>query len=60
MQHILPTELLNRVIAYLATKAYSEVMGLIHEMQTKAVLVPEVPAADPTTSAAPVAPPESK
>ena len=37
MKHILPTELVNRVLTYLATRPYTEVMLLIKDIQSLSV-----------------------
>ena len=37
MKHILPTDLVNRVLTYLASRPYTEVMVLINEIQANAV-----------------------
>lgn len=37
MKHILPTELVNRVLAYLATRPYTEVTLIIKDIQGQAV-----------------------
>ena len=37
MKHILPTELLNKVLVFLASKPFSEVSSLIAEIQRNAV-----------------------
>lgn len=37
MKHILPTEIINKILNYLATKAYSEVNQLINDIQRQAV-----------------------
>ena len=60
MKHILATETINKVLSYLAGKAFSEVSELIAEVKAKAVLF-EDPAATtppiaPVTPDAPVAP----
>lgn len=49
MKHILPTDLVNKLLTYLAGKAYQEVFQLINDIKTQAVLhveppVPVVPA----------------
>jgi hypothetical protein len=41
MKHILPTELVNRVLAYLATRPYNDVTVLIKDIQANAVPVSE-------------------
>ena len=37
MKHILPTELVNRVLTYLATRPYTEVTQLIKDIQSLSV-----------------------
>lgn len=41
MKHTLPTETLNKILGYLATKAFSEVNSLILEIQRVATPFPE-------------------
>lgn len=36
MKHILPTETVNKVLAYLSSKTYSEVVNLIEEIKQNA------------------------
>lgn len=38
MKHILPTDTVNKILNYLATKAFSEVNALIVEIQRVAVV----------------------
>jgi len=47
MKHIIPTDLINRVLSYLATKAYSEVATMIRDIQSQAKphVEPDAPAA---------------
>ena len=54
MKHILPTDTVNKVLNYLAGKAYAEVNVLIAEIQKVAVAYEE-PAEKPPEPAAPVA-----
>jgi hypothetical protein len=37
MKHILPTDTINKILSYLAGKAYSEVAVLINEIKSEAV-----------------------
>jgi len=58
MKHILPTELVNRILNYLATRAYSDVSVLIRDIQSMSK-----PHEDPkpdTSAAVPPALPELK
>ena len=44
MFHKLPTETVNKILAYLSTQPYSQVTALIREIQTNAEhIVPEIP-----------------
>ena len=40
-KHLVPTDLINEFLAYLATKAYSEVNGLIAKFHQQSVLYEE-------------------
>lgn len=56
MKHILPTDLINKILTYLSSKAYSEVALLIDEIKTKAEayfdkIDPPVPPAPPVNPA---------
>ena len=37
MKHILPTETINKVLNYLATRPYTDVANLIRDLQSQAV-----------------------
>ncbi len=54
MNHSLPTETINKVLGYLATKAFSEVSELINEIRVKAVPLPIAPVAEVVPCEAPV------
>jgi len=41
MKHSLPTETINKILAYLSAKAYSEVADLIAEIRAKAEPIQE-------------------
>jgi len=49
MKHILPTDTVNKILSYLASKAFSEVSSLITEIQSVAK-----PFVDPSAPVAPV------
>lgn len=55
MKHIIPTDLINKVLNYLAGKAYSEVAILIGELKEKSVLYtePEAPLVPPVSDPMP-------
>lgn len=40
MKHSLPTDIINKVLAYLASKTFSEVADLISEIKAKAEILP--------------------
>lgn len=53
MNHSLPTETINKVLGFLATKAFSEVSDLINEIRGKAVPLPSAPGAEVTPCESP-------
>jgi len=57
MKHILPTETINKILTYLATKAYAEVSDIINEVKSKALLFTEpAPVTTPVEPVFPVTP----
>jgi len=40
-KHTIPTEIINKILSYLASKPFTEVAALIQEVQMKAVPVEE-------------------
>lgn len=51
MKHLLPTDTINKVLNYLASKAFSEVSALINEI--KSLAVQHVEPSDASSQAAP-------
>ncbi len=54
MSHSIPTDLLSKLLNYLASKAYSEVHALIAEVQSKAEQIKEEEPVQPSPPIAPI------